>query len=67
MTLEEFKSQVRAILVKQIDDAEYIDKLDDNINKTFEEAKQLRDILGYDTPSPSGYALGISLLYPDLP
>lgn len=67
MTLTEFKLKVKEILKEQIGDTKYINKLDTNIKKTYEDAKELEDLLGYGTPDPYGYALGIVMLYPNLP
>lgn len=67
MTLEEFERQVINILKDRIQDTDYINNLRGDIERTYNDAKELEEILGYSTPSPSGYAFGIFMLYPDYP
>lgn len=67
MTLEEFKKEVKGQLSQYIDDEEYIEALDEDMERSYYEAKDLSSILGYDTPSVSGYVLGMLMLYPELP
>lgn len=67
MTLDEFRAQVKTILRNKIDDKNYIDSLDADIKRAYDEAGELCDLLGYFNPSPDGYALGILMLYPELP
>ena len=67
MSIDEFKKQVKDRLVIVLNDKKYVDSLDDDIEKTYNQAKELEPILGYGEPSVGGYVAGISLLYPDLP
>lgn len=67
MTLEEFERQVTNILKDRIQDTAYINNLRGDIERAYNEAKRLEGILGYSTPDPNGYALGIFMLYPDCP
>lgn len=67
MTLEQFIERATAEVRKYISDEDYIKALRPNMEQYYNDCKELAPILGSDQLSPSGYAYGTSLLYPDLP
>ncbi len=67
ITLEEYMNRVKSIVFSKTGDKKYVDKLDKDIKRSYNEAKRLKDVLGYGTPDPNGYALGILMMYPEVP
>lgn len=67
MTLEEYTNRVKKIVFLKTGDREYVNKLDKGIERSYTQAKELESILGYGTPDPTGYALGVMMMYPEVP
>ena len=67
MSFEEYKSRIIEILKNKLKDNAYINKLDKDIWRSYEEAKEVSKLLGSSQISADGYALGIIMMYPNLP
>ena len=67
MSFEEFRTEALRQVRYYIDDESYIQALEPDLLKTYNELVEVSDLLGSDQISPGGYALGIAYLYPDLP
>ena len=67
MSFEEFRTKALRQVRYYIDDESYIQALEPDLLKTYNELVEVSDFLGSDQISPGGYALGIAYLYPDLP
>ena len=67
MSFEEFRTKALRQVRYYIDDESYIQALEPDLLKTYNELVEVSDLLGSDQISPGGYALGIAYLYPDLP
>lgn len=65
MTFEEFKkeafSRLRELLKAHPD--EYIESLAEDVEKSYNEAKELSELLGTNQVSPSGYAYGRMMMF----
>ena len=68
MTFDEYKNQIIKSLKDDynIEDS-YINKLDEDIKKSYDDGIVASELLGSNQISPSGYCYGISMMYPDLP
>lgn len=67
MPFYEYRDAVIRQLKEHINDPEYLEALEPDIKKNYDELVEVSEFLGEDQISPNGYALGILLLYPDLP
>lgn len=69
MTFEEFKkeafSRLRELLKAHPDNEvdEYIESLAEDVEKYYNEAKELSELLGTNRVSPSGYAYGRMMMF----
>ena len=65
MSLEEFKRKAYEDIRYYIKDEDYISKLDADMEKGYKNSVEASMLLGTNQVSPSGYAYGIFMLYPD--
>lgn len=67
MSFEEFRKEALQQVRQYINDEAYIQALEPDLLKTYNELVKVSELLESDQISPGGYALGIAYLYPDLP
>ena len=66
MSLEEYMRKVKESIKHYIKDKDYINKLDESIERSYYEEVETSQILGTNLVSPSGYCYAASLMYPDI-
>lgn len=68
ITFEEYKNQITKSLKNDYNiELSYINKLEADIQKSYNDEVEVSRMLGSNQISPSGYCFGISMLYPNLP
>ena len=67
MSFEKFREETLRQIRLYINDEAYIQALEPDLLKSYNELVDVSEFFGEDQISPDGYALGIAMLYPDLP